>query len=342
MPASWQRWGMSLVLPGEIVVERVLPTVRAMLARRLSERGLTQQAIADHLGVTQAAVSNYVAGDATLEPAIADDPRTADAVDRIAAGLADGEYDGYDALADLMELIREFEERGPICELHEAEMPELQGLGCDLCVRGVDEAVRAERDVLADVRKAAQVLATTTHAADYVPNVGTNVGMALPDPTDHTDVAAIPGRVYAVGGRVEVPANPEFGASRHVATTIIAANAVDPSIRGAVNLATDDRLLAAVRARGGDPLEFDPDYDDRGSHLRERFRERGEVPPVVYHRGAFGIEPVTYVLGESAVDAADLAADLVAAAERGDGTGGGGGADGEGADGDDRRRDWDA
>ncbi|MFB6266656.1 MAG: transcriptional regulator, partial [Halodesulfurarchaeum sp.] len=32
---------MSLVLPSELVVDRVLPTIRAMLATRLADRGLT-------------------------------------------------------------------------------------------------------------------------------------------------------------------------------------------------------------------------------------------------------------------------------------------------------------
>ena len=48
---------MSLRLPSEIVVDRFLPTVRATLARDLAGRGLTQQEIANRLGVTQAAVS---------------------------------------------------------------------------------------------------------------------------------------------------------------------------------------------------------------------------------------------------------------------------------------------
>lgn len=305
---------MSLVLPSEIVVERLLPTVRAMLAARLRERGLTQQEIADHLGVTQAAVSKYVSGRATVEERFRDDPRTASTADRIADGLVSGSMDGYDALAELLELIREFEDRGPICELHEAEMPALRGLGCDLCVRGVDAEVREERDALASVRKATRILATAPGMADYVPNVGTNAGTALPNAADATDVAAVPGRIYAVDGRVEVPANPEFGASRHVATAVLAASGVDPAVRGAVNVATREELLAAVRELGVEPLEFDADYDDRGERLRESFRDRG-VPPVIYHRGAFGVEPITYVFGETATDAAELTADLVAAAD---------------------------
>ncbi|MFB6296382.1 MAG: thiamine-phosphate synthase family protein [Halobacteriales archaeon] len=304
---------MSLRLPSEIITEEVLPTLRAMLARSLADRGLTQEEVAGHLGVTQAAVSTYLGGDARTEPRIAEHPRAEETVERVAEGLASGRMDGYDALAEILDLIRAFEDRGPICDLHEEAMPELEGLSCDLCVRGPDAAVREEREALASVREAARILSSAPGIARVVPNVGSNVGTALPGATGGADVAAIPGRIYAIGGRVEVPANPEFGASEHVATVVLAATDADPDLRGALNLATEDALLDAARDRGIEPLEFDADYEDRGERLRERFADRGAVPRVVYHRGAFGIEPITYVLGETGVEAAELAVELIEA-----------------------------
>ena len=308
---------MALRLPSEIVVEQVLPTLRVRLARAMVERGFTQRETATRLGVTQAAVSGYVNGEAPVEQRIDRHPRTRETVARIADGFEAGEMDGSDALAELLALIRSFEDRGPICELHEEAMPALQGLGCDLCIQGGDERLAAEREALANVRTAARRLASTPGMADYVPNVGTNLGCALPDATESTGVAAIPGRLYAMNGRVEIPANPEFGASRHVATVVLAAMAETPEMRGALDLATDDAVLRAARERGIEPLKFDADYEDRGDRLRERFRANGGVPRVVYHRGAFGIEPITYVLGATADDAARLAAELVEAVRQG-------------------------
>jgi len=262
---------MSLRLPSEIVVEDVLPTLRALLARELASHGLTQEDVAGHLGVTQAAVSTYISGEPEIEPTIADHPRTEATVESVAVGLAGGEMDGYDALAEVLELVRAFEDRGPICELHEEAMPGLEGLGCDLCVRGANPELRTERAVLDDVREAARVLATSPGVAAAIPNVGTNVGTALPEAADVADVAAIPGRIYEMGGRVEVPANPEFGASEHVATTVLSAMAVDGERRGAVNLATDDDILGAAESRDLDTLEFEAGYEDRGERLVEQF-----------------------------------------------------------------------
>jgi predicted fused transcriptional regulator/phosphomethylpyrimidine kinase/predicted transcriptional regulator len=309
---------VTVQLPSEIVVERFLPTVRSMLAAELADRGFAQRAIAERLGVSQAAVSGYLAGERGGEERFADHRRMQATVERIADGFETGRMDDYEALAELMELVREFEDRGPICAIHEEEMPALAGMGCDLCVRGRDRAVQAERDVLSNVRRAVRRVANAPGAAAHVPNVGTNVAMAIPDAADETDVAAVPGRLHAMRGAINVPSNPEFGASQHVATTLLAATAADPSIRGAINLATTDALLAAV-PESVDIVEFDAEYEDRRGRLDDLFADG--VPRILYHQGAFGIEPITYVLGESAVAAVETATDLIVEAGTGTGTG---------------------
>ena len=306
---------MTLQLPSEIVVERFLPTARAMLATELDAKGWTQQEIADQLGVTQAAVSKYASGSVTIEERFREDARMQRTIGRIADGLAGDEMDEYAVLGELLALVREFEDRGPICAVHEEEMPALQGMGCDLCVRGTDTAVKAERTVLSSVRRATRLLADSAVVVDAIPNVGMNVGMALPDADDALDVAAVPGRIHDLRGRVNVPSNPEFGASEHVARTILAAMAVDPSCRAALNLSTDEALLDVAREQGIEPLAFDAGYEDRDERLEAAFRDRGEVPRVIYHNGAFGIEPITYVFGESAVEAAELAVKLLDAVD---------------------------
>lgn len=303
---------MTVQLPSEIVVERFLPTIRSMLAAELADRGFAQRSIADRLGVSQAAVSQYLSGKRGGEERFVEHPRTQATVERIADGFESGRMDDYEALAELLELVRAFEDRGPICAIHEEEMPSLEGIGCDLCVRGRDRAVQAEREVLSNVRRAVRRLSNAPNVTAHVPNVGTNVAMALPDPGDETDVAAVPGRIHAMRERLNVPSNPEFGASHHVATTLLAATDADSTVRGAVNLATSDALLAAI-PDDVDAVAFDADYEDRRARLDDCFG--AGVPPVVYHEGAFGIEPITYVLGTTAVDAVDRAVDLVARAE---------------------------
>jgi len=46
----------------EIITWKVLPAIRAKLARRLLEKGLTQREVAEILGLTAPAVSQYLSG----------------------------------------------------------------------------------------------------------------------------------------------------------------------------------------------------------------------------------------------------------------------------------------
>ena len=290
-------------LPSEVVVDSFLPTFRALLASELDDRGFTQQEIADRLGVSQPAVSKYVMDKVEKEGIVATDDRVRDTVERIAEGFDDGTVDDYNALSEVVGLVRALEDRGPICELHERESPFLRGKGCDICVAGDDSSLLVENEVLGDVRRAVRRLKGIEGVAEHVPNVGTNVAQALPDADAPSDVAAVPGRVYAMNGRVHVPANPEFGVSKNVSEVVLSAARSDSSKRGALNLATSDELLEAASVSGMHAVGFDADRDDRRETVEEAFADG--VPDIAYHRGGFGVEPVAYVIAEDAPGAVE-------------------------------------
>jgi len=79
--------------PCEIVNKFFIPSLRAMIARELSENyGCTQMKIAEWLGVTQAAISQYLSSKrATTERMLKSKPEVVKFVKEIAAKLANGE-----------------------------------------------------------------------------------------------------------------------------------------------------------------------------------------------------------------------------------------------------------
>ncbi|MFW5928791.1 MAG: thiamine-phosphate synthase family protein [Halobacteriota archaeon] len=292
---------MTLKLPSEVVAESFLPAFRLELAQRLDERDMTQQEIADVVGVSQPAVSNYVSGDVEVEAVVKDDPGFQRAVEEIADGVEAEEMGEFEVLSRTVDLVRRTMDRGPVCEVHEREQPALRGRGCDICVR---DAGRAEEEaVLHSVRRAVRRFRGVEGVAEHVPAVGSNVAEALEHAEDSTDVAAVPGRLYVMRGGVHVPSEPEFGASRNVAEVVLAAMERDGSVRAGLNVATSAGLLEAARSQGFEVREFDAEREERAGELRSLFESGGA--DVVYHRGAFGVEPVTYVLGESASDAVE-------------------------------------
>jgi predicted fused transcriptional regulator/phosphomethylpyrimidine kinase/predicted transcriptional regulator len=305
----------------EVVVEEFLPTFRSMLAEALRERGFTQSEVADALGISQSAVSKYAHGEVSRNDALLGDERLETLVERIAEGFDDGGMSGVQALVETEVLIRKMEARGDtLATLHEEAVPDLAAHGGDFRVHDPESELRNRERVLSSVRRGLRRLERASGFAGLIPNVGTNLVECLPDAAGVEDVAGVPGRVFDVKGRAEIPADPEFGASGHVAALLLAARAAGSDARAALNLRYDPELLAALEAAGYTTAEFDAEYDSLEGALAAAFAGASGVstpdgsPPavdVVYQTGAHGVEPIVYVLAADAESAAAVARDLL-------------------------------
>ncbi|QDX39810.1 thiamine-phosphate synthase family protein [Salarchaeum sp. JOR-1] len=295
----------------ELVVEEFLPTFRSMLAADLRERGLTQQAVADVLGVSQSAVSKYATGEVARNEGVAEDDRVRDLVERVGEGLASGDMSTVQALVEAEVLIRKLEARGDVlARLHEDAVPELAEYEGDFRVHDPDSDLLARERVRSSVRRGVRTLEHASGFATLVPNVGSNLVECLSNAQSVEDVAGVPGRVFDVMGRVEVPGEPAFGVSEHVASVLLAARANGSDASAALNVRYDPALVAALEKTGRVTAEFDADYDDVSVAVADAFADRPDAT-VLYQSGGFGIEPVLYLLGESAPAVADVARDLL-------------------------------
>jgi predicted transcriptional regulator len=126
----------------EVVVDEFLPTVRSMLAEALRDRGLNQREVADALGISQSAVSKYAHGDVDRHPAVLEDDRVRELVERIADGLAAGDMTQVQALTEFEVVIRELESGDLLAELHEDVMPGLAGTRGSFSIHDPDNPYR--------------------------------------------------------------------------------------------------------------------------------------------------------------------------------------------------------
>jgi predicted fused transcriptional regulator/phosphomethylpyrimidine kinase/predicted transcriptional regulator len=285
----------------EVVVEAFLPTVRSMLAEALRERGLTQREVAQALGISQSAVSKYAKGEVDREPAVLEDDRVRSLVDELAEGLASGEMTQVQALVELEVLIRRLERGDVLSTLHAQAMPELAGRTGDFAVHDPDSELRTTERVLASVRRGLVVLERTAGITELIPNVGSNLVEATPNAAEINDVAGVPGRLFDVKGQLAVPGDPEFGASGHVATVLLAARAGGSQARSAINLRYDELLLESLRD-DGTVVEYDPEVEDLAATIEAAVAgvEKPAAVDVIYQTGGFGIEPIVYLLGADA------------------------------------------
>jgi predicted fused transcriptional regulator/phosphomethylpyrimidine kinase/predicted transcriptional regulator len=286
----------------EIVVEKFLPTFRSMLAESLRERGLTQSEVADLLGISQSAVSKYVHGEVERNEALLADERLGDLVERLAEGLADGEMTPTQALIEAEILVRELERGGTLATLHEKAEPALAEYEGAFAVHDPESELREAERTLASVRRGLRVLENESGFANNIPAVGSNLVQALPDAEGVEDVAAVPGRLLDVKGRVEVPADPEFGVSGHVASVLLAARESGSDARAALNVAYDGVTVGALADAGETIVEFDAEADLEPA-IDTALSGKPDAT-VLYQTGGVGIEPVVYVLGPDAATVA--------------------------------------
>lgn len=294
----------------EVIAESVLPTIRALLASELRDRGLTQRAVAEKLGLSQSAVSKYAQGTISTRAAVATDERVQELVDELAPGLATGDIRSVQALIEIERLLRELSGPGDlIAELHEEAVPELQTVDYDLSGLEPDEGALERERVRASVRRGLRILEHASGFASLVPHVGSNLVECVDAAEDLEDVAGVPGRILDVNGRVEVPGQPEFGVSEYVGGVLLAARAAGSDSSAGLNLAFTDSTLDALVETGAESASLDIESQSLEAAVDVAVEANPDAT-VLYHRGAVGVEPIVYVLGPSAVDVARTAREI--------------------------------
>lgn len=148
-----------------------------------------------------------------------------------------------------------------------------------------------------------------------LPEVQSNLGYALPFAEGPEDVAAFPGRFVRAGEELLKVADPEFGASRHIARIILTTLAHDPEMRSAMNIKYGQEVLARARRAGLVVKHFNrqdepPEVKRReGSSLswgvQRVLARNAPIPDIIFDRGDVGKEPMIRVLGRNPEEVVD-------------------------------------
>ena len=156
------------------------------------------------------------------------------------------------------------------------------------------------------VTDAAQVAARLIPIG-LVPEVGINLGYALPGATGPEDVCALRGRIVRVGDELVVTGPAAFGASRHIARVILTAMYFDPSVRSATNLKYQGQNPTRLQRSGFTVGTFRRTMQPKGTSTMEWGTRRaieaaGCVPDIIYDLGGMGKEGMMRVLGSEPRD----------------------------------------
>jgi len=227
----------------------------------------------------------------------------------IAAGLAIGK-----PLGEAVGIAKEFVERAIIFGLDVG-----QGYGPVNPTATLHN--NAEKyDVLMTLRKAVNILEGHPEVRFLIPESQSNIGMALRNACARDDVCAIPGRVVRLPHGLKASSCPEFGASSHVANTILVAARFNPLIRSAMNIRYSKEVLDVCRNLGLSISYYDRRMEPSEIKRKEgattawgaeeAVKRLGAVPDVIYHEGDYGKEPMVIILGRTAIDVANRVVEI--------------------------------
>ena len=179
-----------------------------------------------------------------------------------------------------------------------------------------------------NLKKAVEIIQNSEEFAEFIPEVRSNIVLAKKNAKDVTDIAGIPGRITVVHGKPRAFVEPAFGVSSHMARLVLSMMKHDPSKRSAMNIKYSPKIIEICEKLGLKVSFYD--RNDEPEDVRQveggtipwgvetAIKRIGDIPDIIYHRGAWGKEPSITLVGTSAVEVAKMAvciARLFSAAE---------------------------
>ncbi len=298
-----------MFFPEEFFTKEMLPYIRIVLAKKLSEKGHSQLRIAKLLGVTQAMVSFYLKKD--LESAYSKLREMGIDIDGfkylVFSIVEESSIDEIFIMRSIRNFFLNQFSSGFICKYHVKKA----GLdpNCDICVKSAFAGIENERyKMIQELKKETENLLSSPEFYFLIPEVFSNIAYSFPNPQNLKDVLSFPGRIIKYKNSAKVISEPEFGVSTHLANMLLEANKKKSEIRCCICIKYNSEILKIIKSLG---LIYDFNFPKKKSEdpvldAFKRFLRERELPQVLIDKGGKGLEPICYVFGKNPKDVIDI------------------------------------
>ena len=145
----------------------------------------------------------------------------------------------------------------------------------------------------------------------YIPEVGMNIGYALPNAKKLEQVCAINGRITKTQDNPRMCGGLAFGVSKHIAAIVLAAMTFDLDVRCAMNVRYSEENLEKCKK-----VDFTIGSFDRTKEptkkistmewgTKETITRLNYIPDIIYDIGGIGKEPMIRILGRNPKEVVD-------------------------------------
>jgi predicted fused transcriptional regulator/phosphomethylpyrimidine kinase len=159
--------------------------------------------------------------------------------------------------------------------------------------------------------EAVKQLADCPDAAKLLPEIRSNLVMALADAKNISEIAGIPGRLTEVFGRITAPAYPAWGASKNTARILLAVMKVDPSRRAAMEIKYSEQVIEIIQAHGLKTALLPSGCESLEQTIHSCLIDQ-QLPPVLYTAGGWDREGAIIITAVDAVEIAHMVSNIAA------------------------------
>ena len=178
--------------------------------------------------------------------------------------------------------------------------------------------------ILGNLVSAVNMLQSCLEFTSLIPEVRVNLVYALSEAKSPQEVAAVEGRITAVGGLPHAPGMPTWGVSDHLARRVLEMRKYDAEINAAINFKCDAEVIEVVQKycaekgflfgwldRTKEPEKVaEQDRRSMPWKVKQLVTSSGGIPKLFYEGEGWGKEPLFVALGSDAVEVASIAIEI--------------------------------
>ena len=170
-----------------------------------------------------------------------------------------------------------------------------------------------EEKIINEIKDIYNYISEIREFTKLIPEVRLNISYSFPNAKEKKDIAAIEGRVTIINGYPMASGEIKFDVSDHTARLILTAKEYDETVNCVMNLRYKDNYIMNIQEktdlicyefiRDMQPEEIkSKEHSTMQWLIKESFKNRGQVPDIVWDKGGFGKEPIIRVFGKDSKD----------------------------------------
>ncbi|MGH9973784.1 MAG: bifunctional hydroxymethylpyrimidine kinase/phosphomethylpyrimidine kinase, partial [Nitrososphaeraceae archaeon] len=167
--------------------------------------------------------------------------------------------------------------------------------------------------VMEELANAVDQLTNIKNFEKLIPETQSNIAYAIPYAKKIEDVAGVNGRIVKVGDRSIPTSGIKFGASRHVASSILEYMKINQLVRSALNIKNDKKILDKCN-RLFRVTHYEREFEPKTIKNKEgksiswgvsQALSKNPDADIIYHAGDMGKEPMIIIFGQNPQEVVD-------------------------------------